>query len=128
MTTKNPESITQQLIHLNTEIGDIEQQGAIATNYFTHLLSNQLIFRRASGTAIGKHDFIENLKTKKPFTSHRAEDIVVNPISDRILVTLIVATTKADDSQQRYRNVRNEEDKENEFKSKEAKIEASSSD
>lgn len=106
MAIGNPESITQQMINLNIEIGDMEQQGVDATAYFTKLLSEQLIFRRATGKAVSKEDFIKNLARGSPFTSCHAEDIVVNPIGDRILITLVVATTKPDGSEQRYRNIR----------------------
>jgi len=106
MTTDSYESITQKLILLNTEIGEMEQKGGDATAYFTDLLSEQLIFRRATGKALSKADFIKNLVGGSPFTSRHAENIVVNPIGDRILVTLIVIGTKEDGSEQRFRNVR----------------------
>ena len=67
MTIDNYELITQQMIDLNKEIGEMEQKGGDATAYFTHLLSEQLIFRRATGKAVSKKDFINNLEGGSPF-------------------------------------------------------------
>lgn len=107
MTNNNNESLTQKLIDLNKEIVNMEQQGSAATNYFTDLLSDELIFRRASGKVDNKDKFIEKLKEPSPFISRHAEDIVVELIDDtRALVRLIVATTKVDGSKQRFRNIR----------------------
>jgi hypothetical protein len=107
MTTNNNESSTQKLIDLNKEIANMEQQGSAATNYFTNLLSDELIFRRASGKVDKKSDFIEKLQVPNPFISRHAEDVVIELINDRrALVRLIVTTTKADGSKQRFRNIR----------------------
>jgi lipoprotein NlpI len=101
------ESLTQRLIDLNEEIGNMEQQGSVATDYFTNLLSEELIFRRASGKVDNKDKFIEKLQEPSPFTSRHAEDVVIELIDDRhALVNLIVTTKKADGSKQRFRNIR----------------------
>jgi lipoprotein NlpI len=107
MTNDNNEPLIQKLIDLNTEISNMEQQGSAATNYFTNLLSDELIFRRASGKVDNKDKFIEKLKEPIPFISRHAEDVVVELIDDtRALVRLIVTTKKADGSKQRFRNIR----------------------
>jgi hypothetical protein len=103
MTNDNNEYLIQKLIALNKEIGNMEQQGSAATDYFTNLLSDELIFRRASGKVDNKDKFIKNLQDPSPFTSRHAEDVVVELIDDRrALVRLIVITTKADGSKQRF--------------------------
>jgi hypothetical protein len=42
------------LLTLNTRLGKMEQQGAVAAQFFTDLLSDDLVFRRASGKVVGK--------------------------------------------------------------------------
>jgi hypothetical protein len=97
------------LVALNTRVGEMEQQGAGAVQFFTDLLSDGLVFRRASGKVVGKggpDGFIEGLKNN-PFKSRLAEDIAVHPVGNRVLVTLVVVGTRNDDgSIHRYRNIR----------------------
>jgi len=97
------------LIELNKQIGEMEQQGVEARTFFDDHLSDQLIFRRASGKVVGKSEpegFVANLKNN-PFSSRRSEDISVTLLNDRALVTLIAIGTRADDgSVHRYRNIR----------------------
>ena len=108
----SPKEITtkQDLENLNREIGEMEQQGPAAFEYFNTLLSDQLIFRRASGKVVGKSEpegFLDSLKKPSPFVSRVSEEISVTLLDDRALVTLIVAVARADDSSKhRYRNVR----------------------
>lgn len=110
MPTTNLESTTQFLIALNQQIGEKEQEEAKATGFFEALLSDQLIFRRASGVVVGKSgegSFLESLATKpSPFILREAEEIAVTLLDGRALVTLIVVGTKADGTKKRYRNVR----------------------
>jgi hypothetical protein len=100
---------TQDLEELNREIGEMEQQGTAAFEYFNTLLSDQLIFRRASGKVVGKSEpggFLDSLN-KNPFKSRVSENISVALQFDRVLVTLVVVGTRADDgSEHRYRNIR----------------------
>lgn len=97
------------LIALDARIGEMEQQGADAAQFFTDLLSDDLVFRRASGKVVGKsgpEGFIEGLKNN-PFKSRVAEDISVHPVGNRVLVTVVVVGTRNDDgSVHRYRNIR----------------------
>jgi hypothetical protein len=104
-------NIEQDLTKLNQQIVEVEQAGgAEASSYFGALLSDQLIFRRASGNIVGKagpEGFLEGLKKAGPFSSRRPEAILVTQLGDRALVTLIVVATRADDgSEHRYRNIR----------------------
>jgi hypothetical protein len=49
---------------------------------------------------------LDSLAKPNPFTSRKAEDISVNLLGDRALVTLIIVATKPDGSESRYRNIR----------------------
>ncbi len=99
-----------ELMTLNERIGEMEQKrDEEAHKFFNSHLSDQLIFRRASGKVVGKsgpEGFLESLNKPNPFTSRRAEDISVTLLDDRALVTLIVAGTRADGSEGRHRNIR----------------------
>ena len=94
------------LIKLNKEIGEMEDQGERATEYFKTHLSDQLIFRRANGTIADKHDFIEGLKADKRFKARVSDLVSVGIKGDRALITLMVVGTLKDDSVHYYRNVR----------------------
>ena len=95
---------------MNQRVAGMEQQaGTEAVEFFHTLLSDKLIFRRASGKVVGKsgpEGFLEGLKNN-PFKSHVTQDISVNLLEDRALVTLVVvANRKDDDSVHLYRNIR----------------------
>ena len=99
-----------QLTELNVKSVSMEQAGGSdAREFFEPLLSDQLIFRRASGKIVGKSGddgFLDGLKAN-PFKSRVPEDIVVRALDSRALVTfIIVATRKDDDTVHRYRNLR----------------------
>ncbi|SRR2546430_1784055 len=101
---------TQGLIELNNKIADMEQkQGPEALEFFKTHLSDQLVFRRASGKVVSKSEpegFLDSVKNPGPFTSRRSEDIAISLLDDRALVTLVVVGTRADGSVRRYRNIR----------------------
>ena len=109
MVADTDELAKNALIELNQRIGQMEQQGEAAQAFFQTHLSDQLIFHRASGKVVGKSGpggFVEGLKNN-PFASRVSEEISVQLMDDRALVTLIVVGTRADDgSVHRYRNVR----------------------
>ena len=109
MAMSDVEATKNTLIELNKQIGEMEQQGVEARAFFDDHLSDQLIFRRASGKIVGKWEsdgFLANLKNN-PFSSRRPEEISVTLLNDRALVTLIIIGTRADDgSVHRYRNIR----------------------
>lgn len=103
-------NIETDLIALNEKSVEVEQAGGPdALAFFESLLSDQLIFRRASGKVVGKagpDGFLEGLKNN-PFKSRVPDDISVTVLDNRALVTLIiVARRKDDDSVHRYRNIR----------------------
>ena len=97
------------LIELNQQSVAEEQRGEAGKAFFQTHLSDQLLFRPASGKVVGKsgpEGFLEGLKNN-PFTSRVVEDISVGLMDDRALVTLIVVGKRRDDgSIHRYRNVR----------------------
>ncbi|MGH9843475.1 MAG: nuclear transport factor 2 family protein [Blastocatellia bacterium] len=95
------------LQQLNRDIAAAEQRRD--REFFVALLSEKLLFRRASGAIIGKADFLNGLQGPSPFTDYVAENIEVTEIpgvADRALVTLIVRARKTDSSVQRFRNIR----------------------
>lgn len=104
------EASKQQLVGLNQRIATLEQQrDEEARAFFRAHLSDQLVFRRASGKLVGKSEpggFLDSLNNPGPFTSLVAEAIAVTLLDDRALVTLIVVGTRADSSVGRYRNIR----------------------
>lgn len=104
----NANSIEKYLSTLNEESVEVEQAGGDeARKYFEKLLSDHLIFRRATGKVVGKAEFIEGLKKSSPFSSRSSGIVSVTPLNDRALVTLIVVATRADDgSVHHYRNIR----------------------
>jgi hypothetical protein len=110
MSISNDELTKQNLVDLNKKIGEMEQeQGEQAHLFFNAHLSEQLIFRRVSGKTVGKtgpEGFLEGLNKPSPFKSRESEDISVNLLGDRALVTLIVRTRKEDGPENRYRNIR----------------------
>ena len=131
MENNNIELTKQQLIDLNQKIAEMEQkiseinqkmgnteqkiseleqkQKEEALEFFASLLSDQFIFRRASGTVVGKSEkdgFLDGLKKPGPFTSRVSEDFSVSLLNDRALVTLFVVGTKSDGTVGRYRNIR----------------------
>jgi ketosteroid isomerase-like protein len=96
-----------QLESINASIADWEQtrdEGTIRK--LDEILSPDLLFRRADKSVIGKHEFIAALSGPSPFATRESEHAVVEVRGDRALVTLTVATTKADGTKNRYRNVR----------------------
>jgi hypothetical protein len=103
-------SAADELIALNHRIGKMEQEGGIAAlKFFNTHLADSLVFRRADGRVVGKFGpggFLSTLDAN-PFQSRDLEDITVNPVDGRMLVTLIVVGTRRDDaSVHRYRNIR----------------------
>lgn len=101
------EGVPGDLAALNVQIGDMEQAGdAGARQFFEQILSEGLIFRRASGKTDDRDGFLATL-AKNPFASRRSEEISVTERSTRALVTLLVVSTRADDnSVHEYRNIR----------------------
>jgi hypothetical protein len=109
MKTDDLSKVKDVLQDLNRRFSDEEQKGQEAVPFFERYLSDKLIFRRVSGQTIGKHGpngFLENLKKGTPFVSRRSEDIAIELVGDRALVTLIVVGTRGDGGLDRFRNIR----------------------
>lgn len=105
-----PESVTPEqetLIELNRAVADLEQRrDADAVGQLNSLISPDLIFRRATGQVVSKSQFMHDLQEPSPFASRESEDIHVDVIGSRALVTLTVVTTKQDGAFAHFRNVR----------------------
>ena len=93
---------------LNEELAVMEQQrDEKANDWFNGLLSDQLKFRRATGSIVDKQTFLKALRDPSPFTLRESEDIsIIGLEDDRALVMLVVWTKKADHSENRFRNIR----------------------
>lgn len=97
----------QQLTELNMYMGEMEQQrDNKARRFFSSLLSDQLVFRRANGKVVDKETFLKDLENPNPFTSRRTEDIDISSLDDHALVSLVIRTMTKEGKQGRYRNVR----------------------
>jgi hypothetical protein len=102
----------RELVQLNEQFAAQEQRGEDARGFFQRHLSDQLVFRRADGSVVGKggtlgtKGFLESLSVESPFASRLAEDIAVTLRDGQALVTLVVHTVKKDGTQGRYRNIR----------------------
>jgi hypothetical protein len=104
------EDSKKSLTELNQQMVEMEQKAEdspeAAREYFRPRLSDQLMFRRANGTVVGKADFLDGLKNN-PFQERSPEDVFVCVQDDRALVTLIVVGKRKDDGAvHRYRNIR----------------------
>src|SRR5262249_38069014 len=108
MAADDLDAMKRQLAELNVAIGEMEQtSGEEAAAYFNDCLSNQLVFRRASGAVVGKHVFIDSTKGASAFRWRRSEDISVTFVDYCALATLVVVgLLKKDDKVHRYRNLR----------------------
>lgn len=92
---------------LNEQFAVMEQQrDTEAKAWFNTALSDHLIFRRANGSMVDKEGFLKSLDAPNPFASRHTEDVHILALDDRALVFLIVRTTKADGTVNRYRNIR----------------------
>lgn len=98
------------LIELNQKIAMLEQQrGHLAQRFFTKLLSDHLIFRRANGKVVGKADFLQSLQAPSPFTQYKLEQLEkarLAKVESRVLVTLLVRTEDQYAAARGFRNIR----------------------
>ena len=97
------------LEELNRRIAEREQEGAQGAHFFDGLLSDTLVFRRASGQVVGKAEFLEGLRGTSPFSDRRIDgEVDVRLLDDdRAVVTLVIAARRAAGGDwSRYRNVR----------------------
>ena len=97
------------LEEINRRSVEREGAGAQGAHFFEGLLSETLVFRRASGQVVGKADFLEALRGTSPFSERRVDgEVEVRLLDDdHALVTLVVAAKRAAGGDwSRYRNVR----------------------
>jgi Domain of unknown function (DUF4440) len=106
MAQADPQSDEIDLIALNRKITDEEQRGEDGRCFLEKILSEALVFRRASGEVADKADVLDGLGAN-PFKERSATDIAAHIVGNRALVTLIVVGIfKKDGSTHHYRNAR----------------------
>jgi hypothetical protein len=98
------------LVALNQKIAVLEQErGRTTQHFFTKLLSDQLLFRRANGRVIGKADFLQSLSTPSPFTQYKVEQleqVQLAEVKKRTLVTLLMRTEDRYGAARCFRHIR----------------------
>ena len=96
------------LQELNVKMAEAEDNKA--SQFFTGLLSANLLFRRANGEVVGKQKFLSDLQDpNRPKLKRRAEEIQITQLSEvenHALVKLIVCTIDEKWVEKRYRNIR----------------------
>jgi hypothetical protein len=107
----NEDEMRQELVELNQRIAEMEQRRDMdALEFFNRYLADQLVLRRANGVVMGKYGqqgFMRSLTAPSRFSGVRTEDIAVDLLGTRALVTLdVVATSRLDGSMRRYCNIR----------------------
>ena len=101
--------MAKALEELNRRSVEREGDGAQGAHFFEGLLSDALVFRRASGQVVGKTEFLDALRGPSPFSERKAEgEVEVRMLDDdHALVTLVVAAQRvAGGDWARYRNIR----------------------
>lgn len=111
MWANDDEQMREELVELNQRIAEMEQQRDLdALEFFNRHLADQLVLRRANGTVMGKYGqqgFMRALTAPSRFCGVRTEDIAVDLLGTRALVTLeLVATSRVDGSTHRFCNIR----------------------
>ena len=95
------------LKNLNEQFTVMEQQrDALAQSWFDGVLSVDLRFRRADASIVDKQAFLKSLDNPNRFLTRHMEDAHIIALGDRALVFLVVRTTQADGTINRYRNIR----------------------
>ena len=93
------------LFTLNQTFAVMEQRrGCAAQRFFTKLLSNQLLLRRANGKLMGKAEFLQSLKTPSPFMQYIVEQLEIARVAGaekHAMITLLMRT------EDQYFNMRN---------------------
>lgn len=97
----------EQLKQLNLEIGRREKAGD--GEYFTKLLADDLIFRRANGVMVDKSAFIDGLATvvENPYeqSDTRVENVTVNGTS-AVVRAIVIAKRRNMEHPGEFENVR----------------------
>lgn len=97
-------------VALNQQIALMEQiRGRMAQQFFTKVLSDKLLLRRANGKVIGKADFLKCLLTPSPFTRYDLTELEIAPqpeAENRLLVTLLTRTEDHYGAARNFRHIR----------------------
>ena len=98
------------LVALNQQIAVLEQErGRTAQHFFTNLLSDQLLLRRANGKVIGKADFLQSLQAPSPFTQYNIEQLEIAQLAEgapQAMVTLLMRTEDHYGAARCFRHIR----------------------
>lgn len=98
------------IVALNQQLAVMEQQrGRTAQQFFTKLLSDKLLLRRANGKVIGKADFLQSLQALSPFTQYNLEQLEIAQLAEvenRVLVTLLMRTEDQYAAARCFRHIR----------------------
>jgi hypothetical protein len=102
--------IESDLATLNQDFAVMEQQrGRAAQHFFTKLLSDKLLLRRANGKVMGKAEFLQSLQMLSPFTQYTIEQLEIAQVPDaqkRVMVTLVMQTEDRYTIVRRFRHIR----------------------
>ena len=98
------------IVALNQQIAVLEQQrGRTAQQFFTKLLSDQLLLRRANGKVIRRADFLQSLRAPSPFTQYSVEQLEMAQLPEvekRVMVTLLMRTEDQYGAARCFRHIR----------------------
>jgi hypothetical protein len=98
------------LATLNQTVALFEQQrGRAAQQFFTKLLSDNLLLRRPNGKLMGKVDFLHSLQTPSPFVQHNIEQLEIArlpKVEHRVMVTLLMRTEDYYTAKRNFRHIR----------------------
>src|SRR5688500_9245795 len=99
MWTNDDEQMRQELVELNQRIDTMELRRDLeALEFFNQHLAEQLVCRRADGVVMGKYGrqgCMRGLTAPSRFVAVRSEDMAVNLLGTRALVTLeVIVTTR----------------------------------
>jgi hypothetical protein len=97
----------EELISTNLSLAAWEQQrDEQAIERLDTVISQNLLFRRADGTVVGKLEFMAGLDRPSPFAERSSEIDAVEIREDRALVVSTVVGRTANGVLKRYRNLR----------------------
>ncbi len=108
--TEGAMAMDSELGQLNQEFAVMQQQGGIeAQRFFTKILADKLVFRRANGKVGGKPEFLKSLHFPNPFIDYRLEyleEIPLTTTKNRVMVTLLERTCDQYETIRCFHNIR----------------------